>query len=301
MSLNRLIGSLSSLSLGKSALSGSVLTCAREFHGTVGNMKNLKSRLPKNLKLPRFRFEANVDINKYTLTPLKTAKTGGRGPDGRIWQHRVGGGDKVLFRMIDTKRIGPKTGEPLIERVYDVLKDDIHTGHIAVVAGGNRKRYILASENMKPGDLIMTSGKLTDRPVLAKEGDAYPIGSLPLGTVVHNVERLPEQGGCVARAGGCSGMYMRKIGDQCVVRMPSKREMIISQECMVTVGRVSNPDHTKIKMTKAGQNRWKGIRPKSGLWQRKTGYHGRKIHPIKPAVVYRGALSEKPEVFPFTV
>lgn len=66
--------------------------------------------------------------------------------------------------MVDTKRIGPKTGEPLIERVCDVLKDSIRSANIAVVAGGNRKRYILASESMQIGDLIKTSGKLTDMP-----------------------------------------------------------------------------------------------------------------------------------------
>lgn len=137
--------------------------------------------------------------------------------------------------------------------------------------------------------------------MLAKEGDAYPVGSLPIGTIVHNIERLPEQGGAVARAAGTSGMYMRRLGDKCVIRMPSKREMIVSQECMVTVGRVSNPDHNKIKMTKAGENRWKGIRPSSGLWHRKTGYNGRKIHPVRPPVTYTTGFKDKPEVVKFTL
>uniref|UniRef100_A0A0B6ZBS6 Uncharacterized protein n=1 Tax=Arion vulgaris TaxID=1028688 RepID=A0A0B6ZBS6_9EUPU len=302
MSVNKLVQGLGQLCLSQSRFSEPVKTCVRQFHGTTGNLKNFNSRLPKNIKLPRYRFETNVDVTKYTLTPLKTAKTGGRGPDGKIWIHRIGGGDKRLYRMVDNKRVGPQDGPPLVERVTDVLKDDIRSASLAVVAGGNRKRYILASENMKTGDLIETSGQLTTMTVQAKEGDAHPVGSLPLGTIVHNIERYAGQGGMVALAAGTSGVYLRKIGDKCVIRMPSKREMVVSQQCMVTVGRVSNVDHYITKKMKTPQeSRWRGIRPKSGWWQRKTGYHGRKINPMRPAIIYDKQYGTKPEVFRFTV
>ena len=138
--------------------------------------------------------------------------------------------------------------------------------------------------------------------VRASEGDAHPVGSLPLGTLVHCIERFPGEGATVATAAGTFGVYLRKLGDKCVIRMPSKREMVVSQECMVTVGRVSNIDHHKTKkMTKAGDNRRRGRRPASGWWQRKTGYHGRKIRPMRPPMVYEKPPNDKPEVFAFTL
>ncbi|CAL1526641.1 unnamed protein product [Lymnaea stagnalis] len=301
MNITKLAQSLRCLTVNQ--LSYSVnQTCRREIHETANCLKNFNTRVPKNIKIGRFRFEKSVDFNKYTLTPLKTAKTGGRGPDGKIWVHRIGGGDKLLYRMIDSKRVGPKDGEPLIERVNTVMKDPCRSAFIAVVAGGNKKRYIIASENMKEGDLIKTSGVVSSMPVRASEGDAHPVGSLPLGTIVHNIERLPGEGGKVALAAGTSGVYLRRLGDKCVIRMPSKREIIVSQECMVTIGRVSNPEHHKTKKMKtAGENRRRGKRPHSGWWQRKTGYHGRKIRPMKPPVVFDKPYVEKPEVFRLTV
>ena len=124
----------------------------------------------------------------------------------------------------------------------------------------------------------------TVRPV---DGDVYPLGSLPLGTLVCCVEKYPGAGGEVARAAGVSSLIVRRVGDKVVVlRMPSKREIEVSAECTATVGRVSNVDHNKRVIGKAGRNRWLGIRPKSGRWHRKTGRSGRKIKPPKSAIVY---------------
>lgn len=80
---------------------------------------------------------------------------------GRIWTHGVGGGHRQNYRMVDFKRVGPKEGDPLVEKVLSVRYDPCRSADIAVVAGGEHKRYILASQNMKTGDLIKTSGKLT--------------------------------------------------------------------------------------------------------------------------------------------
>lgn len=137
--------------------------------------------------------------------------------------------------------------------------------------------------------------------VRAFEGDSHPVGSLPLGTLVYNIETIPGAGGLIARAAGTCGVYVRRIGNQCVIRMPSKREMMVSEMCMVTVGKVSNPEHYKVKMHKAGQSRWRGIRPKSGWWQRKTGHHGRKIKPMRPPVVYTKLPKDKPDIVDYTV
>ncbi|GFO23216.1 50S ribosomal protein l2 [Plakobranchus ocellatus] len=302
INLANLTSKLIKLVLNEEVVAPQMHNNIRQFHSTPSLLKNFSSRIPKNTKIGLWRFESHVDPSKYTLTPLKVAKTGGRGPDGRIWVHKIGGGDKVVYRMRDMKREGPKDSEPLAERVNAVMKDETRSAHLAVIAGGNKKRYIVASENMKPGDIIKTSGKISAMPVRASEGDAHPVGSLPLGTLVHCIERFPGEGATVATAAGTFGVYLRRIGDKCVIRMPSKREMVVSQECMVTVGRVSNIDHHKTKkMTKAGDNRRRGKRPNSGWWQRKTGYHGRKIRPMRPPMVYEKPSEEKPEVFRYTL
>ena len=88
-------------------------------------------------------------------------------------------------------------------------------------------------------------------------------------------------------------LLRKQEGGQCVVRLPSRREVIVSERCTATVGRVSNPDHNKRIMGKAGANRWLGIRPRSGRWHRKTGRSGRKIRAIKPPRVYREGEQER--------
>lgn len=276
MSVNQLCQRLAVCTLSSP---GSLTNTIRSIQTSPALLKNFKYRIPDDVRIGRIRFPADFDITKHTIKPIPIAKTGGRGPDGRIWVHRIGGGLKQVFRMVDHKRKGPENGEPLVEKVYEVIKDDLRTANIALVASKDHKRWIVASENMKPGDLIKTSAEVTAMPVRANEGDSHPVASLPIGTLVHNI------GGVSARAAGTSGVYLRRIGDKCIIRMPSKRELIVHETCMVTVGRVSNVDHNLTKkMTKAGENRWRGKRPKSGLWQRKTGKHGRKIRPIPAAL-----------------
>lgn len=120
----------------------------------------------------------------------------------------------------------------------------------------------------------------------AEESNAYPLGSLAVGTVVHNIEYWPGEGGKVARAAGTCGVIARKLDDMVVVKMPSKREICVSKECMATVGRVSNVDHDKEIMGSPNRMRWFGIRPRSGLRKKKTGIHGRKIKRVKPVMVF---------------
>jgi len=137
--------------------------------------------------------------------------------------------------------------------------------------------------------------------VKPSEGDSYPLGALAINTIVHNVEKFPGKGGSIARSGGSYAELVRKIGNQCVVRMPSKREMTVSQMCMASVGKVSNEEHGSIPIGSAWRKRWLGIRPRSGLKKKKTGYHGKKIRPIKPNVVYDKPKAPKQEIYRFTV
>jgi len=133
------------------------------------------------------------------------------------------------------------------------------------------------------------------------DGDSHPLGSLPLGTLVCCVEKYPGDGGKLARSAGVSAVLLRRQDDKCVVRLPSKREVQVSSQCMATVGRVSNIDHNKRILGKAGAKRQLGIRPRSGRWHRKTGRFGRKIHPPAPVHVYEDTPPTKPVERMFTL
>nr|XP_009671477.1 PREDICTED: 39S ribosomal protein L2, mitochondrial [Struthio camelus australis] len=123
-------------------------------------------------------------------------------------------------------------------------------------------------------------------PVSANEGDAYPLGALPVGTLICNLESHPGKGAQYIRAAGTCGVLLRKVNGTAIVQLPSKRHMQVLETCVATVGRVSNVDHNKRVIGKAGRNRWLGKRPHTGLWHRKGGWAGRKIKPLPPMKSY---------------
>ncbi|CAH1265383.1 MRPL2 [Branchiostoma lanceolatum] len=223
----------------------------------------------------------------YTLKPIPFPKSGGRDPKtGRIAIHGIGGGHKRRYRMVDFKRIGPEKGPPKTEKVVSIKYDPNRSARLAILAGGTHKRYILATRNMQAGNLVRTYGEIPRMPVLAEEGDAHPVGALPTGTLVHNVELQPHLGGTLVRAAGTTAQVLRKAAGQVILQLPSKHQISIDERCMVTVGQVSNHEHNQRIIGKAGRNRWLGKRPSSGLWKRKGGWAGRKIRPLPPIKVY---------------
>ncbi|XP_027309332.3 large ribosomal subunit protein uL2m [Anas platyrhynchos] len=220
---------------------------------------------------------------KYTVRPLGMRKTGGRDHTGRIRVRGIGGGHKQRYRMIDFQRLRYQEGS---EKVVSVRYDPCRSADIALVAGGNRKRWIIATENMQPGDIIRNSAHIGRMAVSAKEGDAYPLGALPVGTLICNLESHPGKGAQYIRAAGTCGVLLRKVNGTAIVQLPSKRQMQVLETCVATVGRVSNVDHNKRVIGKAGRNRWLGKRPHTGLWHRKGGWAGRKIRPLPPLKSY---------------
>ncbi|XP_013372419.1 PREDICTED: 39S ribosomal protein L2, mitochondrial isoform X2 [Chinchilla lanigera] len=226
---------------------------------------------------------------KYTIRPVKMRKSGGRDHTGRISVHGIGGGHKQLYRMIDFLRFRPEEEakpEPFEEKVVRVRYDPCRSADIALVAGGSRKRWIIATENMQAGDVILNSNKIGRMAVAAQEGDAHPLGALPVGTLINNVESEPGRGAQYIRAAGTCGVLLRKVNGTAIIQLPSKRQMQVLETCTATVGRVSNVDHNKRVIGKAGRNRWLGKRPNSGLWHRKGGWAGRKIRPLPPMKSY---------------
>ncbi|XP_038221883.1 39S ribosomal protein L2, mitochondrial [Zerene cesonia] len=220
---------------------------------------------------------------EYTVKPLDVTNLAGRDPvTGRIVAKGIGGGIKHKYHWIDWIRDGPTEGPPQEEKVIQILEDGCRTAHVALVAVGDKLKYILATENMKAGDIIKTSRHLPRIPVRANEGDAYVLGALPTGTLVNSIEKEPGQGGLYIHAAGTYGTILRKQNDRVIVQMPSKRLFSFNEHCMAVVGRLSNIIHGSTPIGSAQRMRWLGNRPRSGLWKRKDGRHGRKIKPPKP-------------------
>jgi len=220
---------------------------------------------------------------KYTIKPIPTTNLAGRDPEtGRVVVATLGGGLKHPYLWTDYKRVVPPNSPPLIEKVIEIIPEPNRSAHVALVGHGDKLRYIIATENMKKGDIIKTSSELTRIAVRPNEGDAYPLGSLPLGTVICCLEYRPGAGGYFARGAGTFCTILRKAGQSIVVQIPTKREIALEPTCVAVVGRVSNAIHSSIPIGSPNNLRHLGYRPRSGLWHRKTGKHGRKIKPTPP-------------------
>nr|CAG4651296.1 EOG090X0COM [Simocephalus serrulatus]SVE94478.1 EOG090X0COM [Simocephalus serrulatus] len=223
---------------------------------------------------------------QYTIKKLRLEKLAGRDPlTGKRVVGGLGGGHKKKYRWVDNCRHGPKEGPPLVEKILQIQYDPCRSARIALIAGGDKARYIIATTSMKVGDLISTSGHIPRIAIRPKEGDAHPLGALPVGTEICCVEKYVGEGSSIAVVAGSRAFLVRKVGDRCIVQMPSKQELSLKQECMATVGRVSNEEHSSHHIGSAQRLRWLGFRPRSGLWHRKDGRHGRKIRPLPPLKV----------------
>jgi large subunit ribosomal protein L2 len=180
-------------------------------------------------------------------------KSGGRNNTGRITMRRMGGGAKRLYRIIDFKR--RKHDMPaLVERIeYDPNR----SAFIALIRyDDGEAAYILAPQRLAVGDKVV-SGDKTD----VKPGNAMPFSGMPIGTIVHNVELKPGKGGQIARAAGTYAQFIGRDGGYAQLRLSSGEVRLVRQECMATVGAVSNPDNSNQNLGKAGRNRHLGKRP----------------------------------------
>ena len=180
-------------------------------------------------------------------------KKGGRNNSGRITMRRKGGGAKRLYRLIDFKR-NKFDIKGTVERIeYDPNR----TAFIALVKyEDGEKSYILAPQRIKVSDTIISSSSSDIKP-----GNAMPFTGMPIGTIVHNVELKRGKGGQIARAAGSYAQFVGRDGNYAQLRLSSGEMRLVRQECMATVGAVSNPDNSNQNFGKAGRNRNKGIRP----------------------------------------
>ena len=183
----------------------------------------------------------------------KLKKTGGRNVPGHITTRHMGGGHKRRYRVIDWKR--DKDGVPA--KVAAIEYDPNRTARIALLHyKDGEKRYILAPIGVSVGDTLHSGDGVDIRP-----GNALPIKSIPVGTVVHNVEMQPGSGGQMIRSAGSFGQLMAKEGAHAQVRMPSGEVRKVMLECKATIGQLSNIENASVRVGKAGKSRWLGIRP----------------------------------------
>lgn len=183
----------------------------------------------------------------------KLVKTGGRGNTGRITTRHHGGGHKRLYRIIDFKR----NKDDIVGKVSAIEYDPNRSANIALITyADGEKRYILAPKGLKIDDTVL-SGESADIIV----GHALPLGKMPEGTVVHNVEMRPGKGGQIARSAGASAQILAHEGRHTTLRLTSGEVRKILSVCRATVGQVGNEDYNLVNLGKAGRNRWKGIRP----------------------------------------
>jgi large subunit ribosomal protein L2 len=182
-------------------------------------------------------------------------KTGGRNVRGRVTARHRGGGAKRRYREIDFKR--RKDGVPA--KVASIEYDPNRTCYIALLHYvDGAKGYILAPQNIRVGATVESGDKADIQP-----GNSLPLRAIPTGTVVHNVELIPGQGGKLGRSAGSAIQVVAKEGAMVTLRLPSSEMRMVRAECRATVGTLSNAEHQNVKVGKAGRNRHKGKRPQT--------------------------------------
>ena len=216
-------------------------------------LRQIKPTTPgqRHARLPIFDEITKTKPEKSLLEPLHSS--GGRNAHGHVTMRFRGGGHKRHYRRVDFKR--DKDG--VKGKVLSIEYDPNRSARISLVAyEDGEKRYILWPVDLKVGDEII-SGEHVE----VKVGNSLPLRDAPLGTLVHNIELLPGQGGRIVRSAGSSAQLLAKEGEYAHLRLPSGEVRLVSLRCAATVGQIGNIDHEGISVGKAGRNRWLGRQP----------------------------------------
>lgn len=216
-------------------------------------IRKSKPTTPARRKMSHSDFsEVTRSTPERSLVRPKPSKAG-RNSYGRITMRRRGSGHKQKYRIVDFRR--DKDGVP--GKVAEIEYDPNRNARIALIAYvDGEKRYILAPERLRVGEMLMSGSDAEIR-----SGNALPIRNIPVGTVIHNVELRPGGGGKMARAAGSSVQLVAKEGASATLRLPSGEMRMVAMDCRATVGEVGNAEFEQIRIGKAGRNRWLGKRP----------------------------------------
>ena len=216
-------------------------------------IKKYKPTTPgrRNMTTTDYSVLSKVEPERSLLEPLK--HNAGRNNTGRITVRHHGGGNRTKYRVIDFKR----TKTDCTAVVKTIEYDPNRSAFIALIEYTDGvKSYILAPDGLKVGYIIM-NGAGSD----IKIGNAMPIESIPVGTIIHNIELYPGKGGQLVRSAGNYAQLIAKEGKYGLVRLPSGETRNIPLNCIATVGQVSNLDHANVNLGKAGRKRHMGWRP----------------------------------------
>ena len=216
-------------------------------------MKHFKAYTPsrRNMTVSDFAEITKNTPEKSLLAKKK--KNAGRNSYGRITVRHQGGGNRQKYRIIDFKR----NKDNMEAKVLGIEYDPNRSANIALIEyKDGEKAYILAPQGLTDGDKVV-SGENVD----IKPGNSMPISSIPVGTLIHNIELNPGQGGKLVKAAGQSAQLMAKEGKYAHVRLPSGEMRLILSRCRATVGVLGNSEHENVKLGKAGRTRHLGIRP----------------------------------------
>jgi len=206
----------------------------------------------------RFKVISGFDIitsSKPEKSLLESVrKSGGRNNTGKMTVRYIGGGHKKKYRRIDFKR--DKFDIPAT--VKSIEYDPNRSARIALlVYADGEKRYILAPNGIQVGQTLISGNDVSP-----DVGNTLPLGKIPLGSMVHNIEMKPGKGGMIARSAGAYAQLTSRDGKYAIIKLPSGETRMILITCLATVGVVSNADHGLIKSGKAGRSRWQGRRPR---------------------------------------
>ena len=204
----------------------------------------------RNMMSPSFD-----EVTKFTPEKsliAKKKKNAGRNSYGKITVRHQGGGNKQKYRIIDFKRDTEGTA-----KVIGVEYDPNRTSYIALLENDEgKKSYIIAPVGLTDGDVVATGADADIKP-----GNVLPISSIPVGTIIHNVELYPGKGAQLVRSAGAFAQLMAKENGTAQIRLPSGEVRIVRLDCKATIGQVGNLEHETVKLGKAGKTRHMGIRP----------------------------------------
>ena len=216
-------------------------------------MKHFRPTTPslRNMTVSTFDEITKKTPEKSLLTVKK--EKAGRNSYGRITVRHQGGGNRQKYRIIDFKR----NKDDMTATVIGIEYDPNRSANIALIEYEDGTRsYILAPVGLTDGDKVVSGQKVDIKP-----GNCMPIESIPVGTMIHNIELNPGQGGKMVRAAGQEAQLMAKEGKYAHVRLPSGEMRLVMTRCRATIGIVGNTDHENVKLGKAGRTRHMGIRP----------------------------------------
>ncbi|MFN3851768.1 MAG: 50S ribosomal protein L2 [Spirosomataceae bacterium] len=217
-------------------------------------IKKLKPNTPgqRHRIAPDFS-EITASKPEKSLT-VTIKKTGGRNSEGHRTARYIGGGHKRRYRLIDFKRNKFDVAAEVLTIEYDPNR----SARIALIQyTDGEKAYIIAPQGLKVGQSVISGSS-----VAPEVGNALPLGNMPLGTIVHNIELHPGKGAQMARSAGTYAQVLAKDSKYVTLKMPSGEMRMVLATCIATVGTVSNTDHMNVTKGKAGRSRWLGIRPR---------------------------------------